>query len=201
MVGFALQFGGVNVAYPEVATRGALAGAWAHSPVTLGGWTGLLDKPFLRLGQFGLLGGKGFILLGTGGSTGVLAFFLFQMVFMDTAATIPTGTMAERFKFSGFVLMSFWVSMLVYPILDNWVWGGGWLQNLGRIAGLGNGAVDFAGSGVVHMIGGSVALAGAIVIGPRIGRFNCTTCHGFVVQGPGANTACGKGSRRFFTAS
>jgi Amt family ammonium transporter len=80
--------------------------------------------------------------------------------------------MAERLKFSGFVLMSLWVSMIIYPILGNWVWGGGWLQNLGRIAGFGNGAVDFAGSGVVHMIGGCVALAGAIAIGPRIGRFN-----------------------------
>jgi Amt family ammonium transporter len=172
LVGFALQFGGVNAAYSEVATKGALAGAWAHSPVTLGDWTGLLAKPFLRMGQFGVLGGSGFMLLGLGGNTGVLAFFLFQMVFMDTAATIPTGSMAERLKFSGFVLMGLWVSMLVYPILGNWVWGGGWLQNLGRIAGLGNGAVDFAGSGVVHLIGGSVALAGCAVIGPRIGRFN-----------------------------
>ena len=104
--------------------------------------------------------------------SGILAFFLFQMVFMDTAATIPTGSMAERLKFSGFVLMGFWVSMFIYPLLGNWVWGGGWLQNLGRSLGFGNGAVDFAGSGVVHMIGGSMALAGAIVIGPRIGRFN-----------------------------
>ena len=94
------------------------------------------------------------------------------MVFMDTAATIPTGAMAERLKFTGFVLMGFWVSMVVYPLVGGWVWGGGWLANLGRTAGLGNGAVDFAGSGVVHMIGGAVALAGAIVIGPRIGRFN-----------------------------
>jgi Amt family ammonium transporter len=62
--------------------------------------------------------------------------------------------------------------MFIYPLAGNWVWGGGWLANLGRTAGLGNGAVDFAGSGVVHMIGGSVALVGAIVIGPRIGRFN-----------------------------
>jgi Amt family ammonium transporter len=104
--------------------------------------------------------------------SGILAFFLFQMVFMDTAATIPTGAMAERLKFTGFVLMGFWVSMVIYPLVGGWVWGGGWLQNLGRTAGLGNGAVDFAGSGVVHMIGGAVALAGALVIGPRIGRFN-----------------------------
>jgi Amt family ammonium transporter len=80
--------------------------------------------------------------------------------------------MAERLKFSGFVLMALFVSMFIYPLVGNWVWGGGWLANLGRTAGLGNGAVDFAGSGVVHMIGGSIALAGAIVLGPRIGKFN-----------------------------
>jgi Amt family ammonium transporter len=171
LVGFAFQFGGVNAAYAAVTTPGALAGAWAHSPVTLGDWGTLLSSSF-RIGQWGFLGGSGFMLLGLGGSTGVLAYFLFQMVFMDTAATIPTGSMAERLKFPGFVLMGLWVSMIIYPVLGNWIWGGGWLQNLGRIAGLGNGAVDFAGSGVVHMIGGSVALAGAIIIGPRIGRFN-----------------------------
>jgi Amt family ammonium transporter len=171
LTGFAFQFGAVNLPYPEVSTVGAIAGEWAHSPITLGDWTGLLASGF-RIGQFGLLGTSGFLLTGVGLNTGVLAFFLFQMVFMDTAATIPTGSMAERLKFSGFCLMGLWVSMFIYPLVGGWVWGGGWLQNLGRIAGLGNGAVDFAGSGVVHMIGGSIALAGALVIGPRIGRFN-----------------------------
>ncbi len=94
------------------------------------------------------------------------------MVFMDTAATIPTGSASERIKFIGFVIMGFWVSMIVYPIVGNWVWGGGWLANLGRSLGLGNGSVDFAGSGVVHMTGGAVGLAVAMVLGPRIGRFN-----------------------------
>ena len=70
----------------------------------------------------------------------------------------------------GFVLMGLWVSMFIYPLVGNWVWGGGWLANLGRSIGWGNGAVDFAGSGVVHMIGGAVGLAGAMVIGPRIGN-------------------------------
>jgi Amt family ammonium transporter len=172
LVGFAFQFGAVNASYPAVSTAGALAGEWAHSPTTLGDWTGMLTRPLLRFGQFGIMGGNGFLLLGVGGNTGVLAYFLFQMVFMDTAATIPTGSMAERLKFSGFCLMGLWVSMIVYPLVGGWIWGGGWLQNLGRIAGLGNGAVDFAGSGVVHMIGGSVGFAGAIVIGSRIGRFN-----------------------------
>ena len=172
LTGFAFQFGGVNAAYPEVSTAGAIAGEWAHSPITLGDWSGLLATPLLRIGQFGLLGGSGFALSGVETNAGILAFFLFQMVFMDTAATIPTGSMAERLKFSGFVAMGLWVSMFIYPLVAGWIWGGGWLQNLGRIAGFGNGAVDFAGSGPVHMIGGVVGLAGSIVLGPRIGKFN-----------------------------
>ena len=124
------------------------------------------------VGNSGVLGLSGFMLAGLSANFGVLVFFLFQMVFMDTAATIPTGSMAERLKFIGFVVMSLFVSMFIYPLVGNWVWGGGWLANLGRTMGLGNGAVDFAGSGVVHMIGGAVALAGAIVLGPRIGSFN-----------------------------
>ncbi|WP_345109992.1 ammonium transporter [Candidatus Villigracilis vicinus] len=172
LTGFAFQFGGVNLPYPEVSTAGAIAGEWAHSPITLGDWSGQLITPLIRFGQHGFLGGSGFLLTGLGANTGVLAFFLFQMVFMDTAATIPTGSMAERLKFIGFVLMGLWVSMFIYPVAAGWVWGGGWLQNIGRSLGLGNGAVDFAGSGPVHMIGGAIALAGAIVIGPRIGKFN-----------------------------
>lgn len=172
LAGFAFQFGGVNSAYPEVARAGVIAGEWSHSPITLGDWTGMLATPLIRFGQFGILGGSGFLLAGLGANAGVLAFFLFQMVFMDTAATIPTGSMAERLKFIGFVLMGLWVSMFIYPLVGGWIWGGGWLQNLGRSVGLGNGAVDFAGSGVVHMIGGAIGLAGAMVIGPRIGKFN-----------------------------
>ena len=173
LTGFAFQFGAVNAAYPAVTTVGAVAGEWAHSPITLGDWTGLMASPLLRFGQFGLLGGSGFMLMGIPATaSGIFAFFLFQMVFMDTAATIPTGSMAERLKFIGFVFMGLWVSMFIYPLVGGWIWGGGWLQNLGRIAGLGNGAVDFAGSGVVHMIGGCVGLAGAVVLGPRIGKFN-----------------------------
>jgi Amt family ammonium transporter len=167
-VGFGLQFGGVNHTYPDLNNMGA----WAFSPVTLGDWSGVLDAPLLLGEQFGVMGLSGFMLSGLTANFGVLAFFLFQMVFMDTAATIPTGSMAERLNFKGFIWMSLWVSMIIYPIAAMWVWGGGWLANLGRTMGWGNGAVDFAGSGVVHLIGGSVALAGAIVIGPRIGRFN-----------------------------
>ncbi len=94
------------------------------------------------------------------------------MVFMDTAATIPTGAMAERWKFSSFVIFAFFISMFTYPLFGNWVWGGGWLSQLGKNFGLGHGHVDFAGSSVVHMVGGVTALAGAMVLGPRIGKYN-----------------------------
>jgi Amt family ammonium transporter len=91
---------------------------------------------------------------------------------MDTAATIPTGAMAERFKFSAFVAYGFMMCGILYPLYANWVWGGGWLSALGTNFGLGHGHVDFAGSSVVHMTGGVAALAGALVLGPRIGKFN-----------------------------
>jgi Amt family ammonium transporter len=167
--GFAFQFGAVNHSYPEVNGNAA----WAFSPVTLGSWGDALSTG-LRFGdQAGVLGLSGFFLNGVQlSAAGIFAFFLFQMVFMDTAATIPTGSGAERLKFIGFVIMGFWVSMIAYPIAGNWVWGGGWLANLGRMAGIGNGAVDFAGSGVVHTTGGAVGLAIAMVLGPRIGKFN-----------------------------
>lgn len=170
LVGFGIQYGGVNYTYPATAT----AGEWAFSPVTLGSWGDALAQPLLIAGN-GIMGLSGFMLNGmtaSEASAGMLAFFLFQMVFMDTAATIPTGSMAERLKFSGFVLMGFFVSMFMYPLVAGWVWGGGWLANLGRSIGLGNGMVDFAGSGAVHMVGGALALAGAMVLGPRIGKFN-----------------------------
>lgn len=177
--GFAFQFGAVNYVYPATPISSTQAAAeWVFSPVTLGSWTDAAGNALLATGlrigdQGGFLGLSGFFLQGIPLSVaGILAFFLFQMVFMDTAATIPTGSGAERMKFAGFVIMGFWVSMLIYPIAGNWVWGGGWLANLGRTMGWGNGAVDFAGSGVVHMTGGAVGLAIAMVLGPRIGRFN-----------------------------
>ena len=80
--------------------------------------------------------------------------------------------MAERWKFSSFVVFGFFLSMITYPLFANWVWGGGWLSQLGKNFGLGHGHVDFAGSSVVHMVGGVTALAGAMVLGPRIGKYN-----------------------------
>ncbi len=74
-----------------------------------------------------------------------MCLFLFQVVFMDAAATIPTGAMAERWKFVPFCVWGLFCSMLLYPIFGNWVWGGGWLSQLGTNFGLGHGYIDFAG--------------------------------------------------------
>src|SRR5437763_392174 len=82
------------------------------------------------------------------------------MVFMDTAATIPTGVLAERWKFSAFCVFAFVMGGIVYPVFANWVWGGGWLATLGSNFKLGHGHVDFAGSSVVHLVGGVAGLAG-----------------------------------------
>ena len=92
------------------------------------------------------------------------------MVFMDTAATIPTGALAERWKFSAFVVFSVFVSTIIYPVYANWVWGGGWLSTLGKSFGLGHGHVDFAGSSVVHMTGGVMAFVGAKYRRPAHGQ-------------------------------
>ena len=118
---------------------------------------------------YGLLGTKGFFLNGVD-DVSVMALFFFMMVFFDTTATIPTGCLSERWSWKNFVLYGLWVA-LPYCIFANWVWGGGWLAQAGINWKLGHGAVDFAGSGVVHAMGGAIALAGAIVLGPRIGRF------------------------------
>ncbi len=154
--GYALQMGGVGA----VAVLGGTAPLNHEVAVTLFGKT------------FGLFGFKGFFLSGDSYDVGVFTLFLFQMVFMDTAATIPTGAMAERWKFSSFIIFGFFMSMIVYPLFANWVWGTGWLSQLGANFGLGHGHVDFAGSSVVHMVGGVAALAGALVLGPRIGKYD-----------------------------
>lgn len=120
--------------------------------------------------KYGLCGTKGFFLTGVE-DVSVLALFFFQMVFFDTTATIPTGAMAERWSWRNFVIYALWVP-LPYCLYANWVWGGGWLAQMGKNWNLGHGAVDFAGSGVVHAMGGAIGLAGAIVIGARIGKYD-----------------------------
>jgi Amt family ammonium transporter len=156
LCGFAFMFGGV----------GGLG--------TLGGYAGLNHELVINLfgKPFGLLGWRGFLLQGGGYDVGVFVLFLFQMVFMDTTATIPTGAAAERWKFSAFMIYGVFVGSIMYPIFGNWVWGGGWLSQLGVNFGLGHGHVDFAGSSVVHMQGGVIGLIFAWLIGPRYGKYN-----------------------------
>jgi ammonium transporter, Amt family len=156
LIGFAIQEGGVG----GVANLGGIPPLNSEFTMTLFG------KPF------GLFGRSGMFLSQHGTyDVGVMVLFLFQMVFMDTGATIPTGAAAERWKFSAFAITSFLFAAFTYPLFANWAWGGGWLANLGSNFGLGKGYVDFAGSGVVHAVGGLSALAIAIVIGPRLGKF------------------------------
>ncbi len=154
--GFAIMFGGGL----NVASLGGSAGVVPHECIV-----------HLFGHDFGISGYAGFFLSSKYYDVGLYTLFLFQMVFMDTTATIPTGSMAERWTLKSFVVYGFFISMFVYPLFGNWVWGGGWLSQLGANFGLGHGHVDFAGSSVVHMVGGVAALAGAMVIGPRYGKY------------------------------
>ncbi len=92
------------------------------------------------------------------------AFWFFQAMFAAAAATIVAGALAERLKFKAYLAYSFIVSALIYPLVGHWIWGSGWLANLGFM--------DFAGSTVVHAVGGSAAFIGALLLGPRIGKYN-----------------------------
>ncbi len=118
----------------------------------------------------GWFGTSGFFLsdFSVDGDPWVLAFWMFQVVFAATAATIVSGAMAERTKFVGYLIYSAVLSAIIYPVFGSWAWGSlfngqGWLEGLGFI--------DFAGSTVVHSVGGWAALAGAIVLGPRLGKY------------------------------
>jgi Amt family ammonium transporter len=91
------------------------------------------------------------------------AKFFFQLVFCGTAATIVSGAVAERIKYVSFIVFSFILTLLIYPVVGHWIWGGGWLAKLGFL--------DFAGGTVVHSIGGWAALTGVIILGPRVGKY------------------------------
>ncbi|MBN1795768.1 MAG: ammonium transporter [Sedimentisphaerales bacterium] len=103
------------------------------------------------------------------------AKFFFQLVFCGTAATIVSGAVAERIKYISFILFTFVMTMVIYPVVGHWIWGGGWLAKLGMF--------DFAGSTVVHSVGGWAALAGVIMLGPRIGKYD----NGHIKAIPGHN--------------
>ncbi len=154
LVGFPLAFGGFS--YAPFGMEGAVGEALIGS----GNWV------FLWQGGWALSD------LGTAAQAAPIAAFFFYMVaFMDTVATIPTGAMAERWKWNSFVGWGLFCGAIYYPLFAAWTWGGGWLAKLGNSAELGFGYVDFAGSGVVHAVGGVAALAGALVLGPRIGKY------------------------------
>jgi ammonium transporter, Amt family len=162
--GFALMCGGMN-------------GTAIGGPATLGGIPTL--NHMFTIGSsingdhgWGLFGTTGFFLSGGAYDSAAIVLFLFMMVFMDTTATIVTGACAERWTLKSFFIYSILIGGFIYPMFGNWVWGGGWLAQLGYRLGLGHGAVDYAGSGVVHLQGGSLALITAILIGPRIGKFD-----------------------------
>lgn len=120
-----------------------------------------------------LFGTDGFFLLGDAYDVSTIELWFFQMVFAATAATIVSGAVAERVKFSTYLIASIAITALIYPIYGHWLWGGGWLNTADFMVNLGGGygALDFAGSGVVHAVGGFIGLAGALLLGPRIGKF------------------------------
>lgn len=114
-------------------------------------------------------GFSGFFLTADAYDVTTIELWMFQMVFAATAATIVSGAMAERTKINAYMAYSFLISALIYPIYGHWVWGNGFLVDIPFLDGVS--ARDFAGSGVVHTVGGTAALVGAMMLGPRIGKF------------------------------
>jgi Amt family ammonium transporter len=154
-VGYAFQFGAVAV---------------NAAPANLGG-TPTLNHFLLGSGPWGFLGGHGFFLSGSAYDAGSLCLALFEVVFMETAGYIIVGAICERITFWGFLLAELCMGAVIYPIFGCWVWGGGWLSQIGLSKNLAHGYVDFAGSTVVHAVGGFAAMALAIILGPRLGKY------------------------------
>ncbi len=154
-VGYAFQFGAVAV---------------NAAPTNIGG-TPTLNHFLIGSGQWGFLGGKGFFLTGPAYDAGSNVMTLFQVVFMETAGYIIVGAICERITFGAFLLCELFVGAILYPVFGCWVWGGGWMSQLGSTMGLGHGYVDFAGSTVVHAVGGFCAMALAVILGPRLGKY------------------------------
>jgi ammonium transporter, Amt family len=157
LVGYAFMFGGYSYVLPGFDF----------------GYNAPVGDALIGSGEWVFLWQGGFALsdVGAAGGAAVIGFFLYMVAFMDTTATIPTGAMAERWQWKNFVLWGFFCGAIYYPLFGAWTWGGGWLNQLGNSSELGFGYVDFAGSGVVHAMGGAAALAGAFVLGPRIGKY------------------------------
>jgi Amt family ammonium transporter len=159
LTGYALMFGGYSLNVPGA--------DWGYS-APIGG-------PLIGSGQWTFLWKGGWAMTGfpDGVPPGaILGFFLFMLAFMDTAATIPTGALAERWNFKSFCVWGFFCGAFYYPLFGAFTWGGGWLSQLGNSMGWGQGYVDFAGSGVVHAVGGIAAFTGAKVLGARRGKYS-----------------------------
>src|SRR3984885_1868554 len=154
-VGYGFQFGAMAV---------------NAAPANIGG-TPTLNHFLIGSGLWGWLGGKGFFLVGPAYDAGSNVLTLFEVVFMETAGYIIVGSICERINFWGFLLCELFIGALLYPIFGCWVWGGGWMSQLGSTMGLGHGYVDFAGSTVVHAVGGFCAMPLSVILGPRLGKF------------------------------
>jgi Amt family ammonium transporter len=145
----------------------ASLGFWAFGFALMFGGSKLF--PGLEMGN-PFIGYSGFFLSGESYDVSTIMMWFFQMVFAATACTIVAGAVAERMKITAYLAYSFIIGALIYPIYGHWVWGGGLLSAI-TIGGA-TGVVDFAGSGVVHMVGGLAALIAAAMVGPRTGRFD-----------------------------
>jgi ammonium transporter, Amt family len=154
-VGFAFQYG---------------AAAINAAPAQIGG-TPTFNKFLIGDGLWGFLGGKGFFMSGPAYDASCNTLMLFEVVFMETAGYIIVGAICERITFGAFLLAEIFMGAVLYPTFGCWVWGGGWLSQLGNTMGWGHGYCDFAGSTVVHAIGGYAAMALAIILGPRLGKY------------------------------
>lgn len=156
LVGFGLQFGGLGVV-SDLSGAESLVREWSPLDVAWGpGW--------------GLIGLSGFGVLRGNFGQDLVSLFLFQAALVATATAIPLLALARKLKFPLLLLISFFVGGILYPLLGNWVWGGGWLSQLGNNTGLGHGFTDFAGAGTVHLLGAGVALVGILVFGTRLTR-------------------------------
>jgi Amt family ammonium transporter len=152
LIGFGLMFGGSGATFP---TGFDSTGAIVYTPLQG------LD------GGNAWIGWSGFALTGDAYNGLTLTYFFWQAVFAATSVTIVAGMVAERMKFQAYLIYTLLINILIYPVYGHWVWGGGWLATLP----FGVGVRDFAGSGVVHAVGGFTGLAGAFMIGPRIGKY------------------------------
>jgi Amt family ammonium transporter len=151
--GFALQFGGIGLVSDLPGLDGLI---WEWSPLDATWGTG-----------WGALGLKGFFLQEGADASLACALFFSQLPLLVTACLIPLLTLRKRARSLALVPAALLITALVYPVVGNWVWGGGWLANLGLNLELGHGFVDFAGSGLVHLLGGAAALGGILALGFR----------------------------------